>query len=258
MWIEIKRPLVFFDLETTGTSLSADRIVELFYIKLFPDETTEEKRFLLNPKMPIQPGATAIHGYTDADVKDFPTFMDVAQELATTFADCDFAGFNSNKFDYPILVEEFLRVGVEFESDKRMFVDAMRIFHNMEPRNLTAAYKFYCGKDLINAHSAKADVLATYEIIKAQVERYSETLENSIDKLHEFSGQSDSADLAGRVKFNKDKKEIFAFGKHKDKLVSEVFEKEPSYYDWIMNADFSMDTKRVLSKIRLRSFGNKK
>ncbi len=257
MWIKIKRPLVFFDLETTGTSLSADRIVELFYIKLFPDETTEEKRFLLNPKMPINPQATAIHGYADEDVKDCPSFMDVAHELAQTFRDCDFAGFNSNKFDYPILVEEFLRVGVEFESDKRMFVDAMRIFHNMEPRNLTAAYKFYCGKDLVNAHSAKADVVATLEIIKAQVERYSETLENSIDKLHEFSGITDSADLAGRIKFNKDKKEIFAFGKHKDKIVSDVFEKEPSYYDWMMNADFSMDTKRVLSKIRLRSFGSK-
>jgi DNA polymerase-3 subunit epsilon len=257
MWINIKRPLVFFDLETTGTSLSVDRIVEIFYIKLYPDESTEEKRYLLNPKMPINPLATAIHGYSDEDVKDCPTFLDVAKELAITFKDCDFAGFNSNKFDYPILVEEFLRVGVEFESDKRMFIDAMRIFHSMEPRNLTAAYKFYCGKELINAHSAKADVMATFEIIKAQVDRYKETLENSIDKLHDFSGQSDSADLAGRIKFNKDKKEIFAFGKHKDKLVSEVFEKEPSYYDWIMNADFSMDTKRVLSKIRLRSFGNK-
>ncbi len=257
MWIKITRPLVFFDLETTGMSLSNDRIVELFYIKLFPDETTEEKRFLLNPKMAINPDATAVHGYTNEDVKDCPTFLDVADELAKTFADCDFAGFNSNKFDYPILVEEFLRVGVDFESNNRKFVDAMRIFHSMEPRNLTAAYKFYCDKDLINAHSAKADVIATYEIIKAQVARYSDKLENSIDKLHEFSGQSDSADLAGRIRFNKDKKEIFAFGKHKDKIVTEVFEKEPSYYDWIMNADFSMDTKRVLSKIRLRSFGNK-
>ncbi len=257
MWIKITRPLVFFDLETTGMSLSTDRIIELFYIKLFPDETTEEKRFLLNPKMMINPAATAVHGYSNEDVKDCPTFMDVAQELATTFENCDFAGFNSNKFDYPILVEEFLRVGVPFESENRKFIDAMRIFHAMEPRNLTAAYKFYCDKDLVDAHSAKADVVATYEIIKAQVVRYSEKLEGTLDKLHEFSGQSDSADLAGRIKFNKDKKEIFAFGKHKDKVVTEVFEKEPSYYDWIMNADFSMDTKRVLSKIRLRSFGNK-
>ena len=171
--------------------------------------------------------------------------------MAETFANCDFAGFNSNKFDFPILVEEFLRVGVEFEADKRKFIDAMRIFHSMEPRNLTAAYKFYCDKDLVNAHSAKADVIATFEIIKAQLSRYSDKLENTI------SGQSDSADLAGRIKFNKDGKEIFAFGKHKDKVVTEVFEKEPSYYDWIMNADFSMDTKRVVSKIRLRSFGNK-
>jgi DNA polymerase-3 subunit epsilon len=257
MRIELSRPLVIFDLETTGTSISADRIVELFYIKLFPDGTREEKHYLLNPKIPISPRATEIHGYCDDDVKDCITFQQIAPELVAIFTDCDFAGFNSNKFDFPMLVEEFLRVGVEFDITRRKFVDVQRIFHTLEPRNLSAAYKFYCDKDLIDAHSAKADVNATLEVLESQIERYREKLGSNIDKLHEFSGQTDNADLAGRIKFNDEGKEYFAFGKHKGKIVSEVFIKEPSYYDWIMNADFSMDTKRVITRIRLRSFGNK-
>jgi DNA polymerase-3 subunit epsilon len=257
MWIELSRPLIIFDLETTGTSISTDRIVELFYIKLYPDGNREEKHYLLNPKIPISPKASEIHGYRDEDVKDCLTFQDIAGELAIAFTECDFAGFNSNKFDFPMLVEEFLRVGVEFDITRRKFVDVQRIFHTLEPRNLGAAYKFYCDKDLLNAHSARADVNATLEVLASQIEKYKERLGSNIDKLHEFSGQTDNADLAGRIKFNEDGKEYFAFGKHKGKLVHDVFIKEPSYYDWIMNADFSMDTKRVVTRIRLRSFGNK-
>ena len=257
MWIELKRPLVIFDLETTGISISYDRIIELYYIKLMPDETREEKRYLLHPGIPIPAEATAIHGYTNEMVAGCPAFADIAHELVEAFQNCDFAGFNSNKFDFPLMVEEFLRAGVEFEVSKRKFIDVQRIFHTMEPRNLSAAYRFYCNKELVNAHNAKTDVDATLEVLHAQLSRYENTLGRTVDALHAFSGQTDNADLAGRVKINDKGEEYFAFGKHKGRTVEEVVKKEPSYYDWIMNADFSMDTKRVLTRIRLRSFGTK-
>ena len=255
MKLQLKRPLIVFDLETTGISISQDRIVEVFMEKLLPDGSTESKRFLLNPKIPISPTATEMHGYTDADVKDCPTFLDVAHELAAFCKDCDFAGFNSNKFDFPMLVEEFLRVGVDFDVSKRRFIDVQRIFHLMEPRTLSAAYKFYCNKNLEGAHSAKADALATLEVLNAQLEKYSDQLSTDIDTLHALTGQAGLVDLAGRIVLDDKGVEVFNFGKHKGKAVSDVFKKEPSYYDWMINGDFSLDTKRVLTRLRLNMLG---
>lgn len=250
MKLKLHRSLIVFDLETTGVNASHDRIVELFAIRVDPDGSEHEFYRKLNPGIPIPEEAANIHGIKDEDVKDCPVFAEIAREFYQFIGNSDFAGFNSNKFDFPLLVEEFYRVGMDLETEKRKFVDAQRIFHIMEPRNLTAAYRFYCDRELEDAHSAKADTLATWEIIKAQLDRYPE-LEGNVDHLHKFSGQDQLVDLAGRIRLNHAGKPVFAFGKYKGKIVNEVFESDPSYYDWMMRGDFPENTKRIITRLRL-------
>lgn len=254
MKLNLKRPFIVFDLETTGINISKDRIVELAYIKILPTGEELKGKMRFNPEMPIPLEVSLIHGIYDVDVEHEPTFAARAKEIATLFEGCDFGGFNSNKFDFPMLVEEFLRSQIDFETENRKFVDAQRIFHTMEQRNLAAAYKFYCNKTLENAHSADADTQATYEVLLAQIDRY-EALQNDIDFLHSFSGQSNNVDLAGRIVFNAQKLPVFNFGKHKGKLVQDVFKSEPAYYQWMMDNDFPLETKRKLTKIKLAGFG---
>jgi DNA polymerase-3 subunit epsilon len=253
MALALKKPLVFFDLETTGVDVAKDRIVEISILKLHPDGKKEVKTRRVNPEMPIPKGSSEIHGIYDEDVKDEPTFKSMAKSLAVFIGNSDLAGFNSNKFDVPLLAEEFLRVGVDFEIDSRNLVDVQNIFHKLEQRTLVAAYKFYCGKDLTNAHSAEADNIATYEVLEAQIERYDE-LENNVNFLSEFSKRTNNVDLMGRIVFNEDNVEVFNFGKHKGTPVSQVLERDPSYYKWMMNGDFPLYTKKVLTAIKLRSF----
>lgn len=250
MNLKLYKPLLVFDLETTGINTSHDRIIEIYALRVDPDGSTHEFEYRLNPTIPIPAESTAIHGITDEDVKDAPTFADIAHELHGFIGQSDFAGFNSNKFDFPLLVEEFYRVGIDIETEKRKFVDAQRIFHILEPRNLSAAYRFYCDKELKNAHSAKADALATWEIIKAQIDKYPE-LEGNVDHLHKFSGQDQLVDLAGRIRRDNDGDPAFGFGKYRGKKVSEVFKNDPSYYDWMMRGDFPENTKKVITRIRL-------
>ncbi|MBC7426774.1 MAG: 3'-5' exonuclease [Bacteroidia bacterium] len=250
MSLVLTRPLVIFDLETTGINTSYDRIVELYLIKVNPDGSKETVEQRLNPGRPIPPESSAIHGIYDHHVANEPTFKDKAVEYNNFLKNCDFAGFNSNKFDFPMLVEEFYRADIDFETDSRKFVDAQRIFHLMEPRNLSAAYKYYCEKDLENAHSAKADTEATWEIIQSQLVKYN-NLESNVDFLHNFCGQSNLVDLAGRIVYNEKKQPVFNFGKHKGKPVTEVMKSEPSYYDWMMKGDFPLQTKKVLTKLKL-------
>ena len=252
MNLNLKRPIVFFDLETTGIDLSRDRIVEISLVKISPNGDQELKTRRINPEMPIPPEATAIHGITDDDVKDCPRFKEIAKSLAQYIEGCDLGGYNSNKFDIPMLVEEFLRADVDVDLKKRKFIDVQNIFHKMEQRTLIAAYKFYCGKDLENAHSAEADIMATYEVLQAQLDRYPE-LQNDVDFLAGFSERGKSADYAGRIVYNDKGQEVFAFGKHKGRVVEEVFREEPSYYAWMMNGDFPRYTKKVITEIRLRS-----
>lgn len=252
MNLNLKRPIVFFDLETTGIDLSSDRIVEISLVKISPNGDQELKTRRINPEMPIPPEATAIHGITDDDVKDCPRFKEIAKSLAQYIEGCDLGGYNSNKFDIPMLVEEFLRADVDVDLKKRKFIDVQNIFHKMEQRTLIAAYKFYCGKDLENAHSAEADIMATYEVLQAQLDRYPE-LQNDVDFLAGFSERGKSADYAGRIIYNDKGQEVFAFGKHKGRVVEEVFREEPSYYAWMMNGDFPRYTKKVITEIRLRS-----
>ncbi len=256
MKLVLTKPLVIFDLETTGINTSKDRIVELFMIKVQPDGSRTDFYQRFNPEMPIPPEITAIHGISDADVANEPVFKDKAHELNQFLLSCDFAGFNSNKFDFPMLVEEFYRAGIDFEVSKRKFIDAQKIFHLMEPRNLSAAFKFYCSKELDNAHSAKADTEATWEIIQSQLEKYT-NLEPNIDFLHNFSGQNNLADLAGRLVYNDKKEIVFNFGKHKGKRVEDVFKTDYGYYDWMMQGDFPQQTKKVLTQIKLNSINNK-
>lgn len=256
MKLQLKRPIVFFDLETTGTDVAKDRIVEISILKLHPDGKKEVKTRRVNPEMPIPAGSSEIHEIYDEDVKDEPTFAALAKSLAQFIGNSDLAGYNSNKFDVPLLMEEFLRVGVDFELESRKLVDVQNIFHKMEQRTLVAAYKFYCGKDLVDAHSAEADIKATYEVLESQIERYEE-LENDIDFLADFSKRNDTADLMGRIVFNEEGVEVFNFGKHKGKPVTEVLEKEPSYYDWMMKGDFPLYTKKILTGIKLRGAFNR-
>jgi len=256
MNLKLKRPFVVFDLETTGINISKDRIVELAFIKIFPDGSEVKKSMRFNPEIPIPLEVSLIHGIYDEDVVDKPIFASRAKEIAEEFSGCDFGGFNSNKFDFPMLVEEFLRAQVDFETENRKFVDAQRIFHMMEQRNLAAAYKFYCNKPLENAHSAEADTQATYEVLLAQIDRY-ENLQNDIEFLHTFSGQSNNVDLAGRMVYNDKKIAVFNFGKHKGKAVNDIFKTEPAYYQWIMDNDFPLETKRKLTKLKLEGFGKK-
>lgn len=263
--LNLKNPLVVFDLETTGTSISNDRIVEMAMIKMMPDGSQEEKSRRLNPTIPIPEEVSKIHGIYDKDVQDEPTFKQIAKSLADWLEGCDFAGFNVVHFDLPMLVEEFLRSNVEFDIDNRKIVDAQKIFHLMEKRNLTAAYKFYCGKDLVNAHSALADTQATMEVLISQIEQYEgqEVLDGLGNKMGQIANdvqsvdrlsQNKSVDLAGRMIY-KDGTEVFNFGKHRGKPVAQVLANEPSFYDWILKGDFPLETKRKLTQIKLRSFG---
>ncbi|TCN72893.1 3'-5' exonuclease [Acetobacteroides hydrogenigenes] len=250
MELNVKNPLVFFDLETTGIDMVNDRIVEICILKVFPDGRTEVKTRRVNPTIPIPAQATAIHGITNEDVKDCPTFKEIAKSLVQLIEGCDFAGYNSNKFDLPLLAEEFIRAGIDFDLKKRKFIDVQTIFHKMEQRTLVAAYKFYCDKDLNNAHSAEADTVATYEVLKAQLDRYPE-LKNDIDFLSDFSAKTRNVDFAGRIVLNDKDVEVFNFGKHRGRPVVEVLETEPGYYAWMMNGDFPLYTKNVLTRIKL-------
>ena len=262
--LNLKNPLVVFDLETTGTNISQDRIVEIAMIKAMPDGTIEEKSRRINPTIPIPNETSLIHGIYDEDIKDEPTFSQIAKSLAQFLEGCDLAGFNVLGFDVPMLVEEFLRANVDFDVDNRKIVDAQKLYHLMEKRNLTAAYKYYCGKDLENAHSALADTQATYEVLISQIEKYEgqdafdnlgkklATIKNDMGELHDLTTSS-RVDLAGRMIY-KDGVEIFNFGKHRGKKVTDVLEKEPSFYDWLMKGDFPLDTKRKLTQIKLRGF----
>lgn len=250
MKLSLTRPLIVFDLETTGINISNDRIVELYAIKIFPDGREEHQHHLINPTVPIPIEVSQIHGIYDKDVADKPTFKDLAQGLNAFMINCDFGGFNSNRFDFPLLVEEFYRAGIDFEVESRKFIDAQRIFHRKEPRNLTAAYKFYCDKDLEDAHSAKADTVATWEIIKSQIERYDD-LDPNIDALHEYSGNSEFMDFATRIKRGPEGEALFNFGKFKNQKVADVFKKDPGYYHWMMQGDFAENTKKVITRIML-------
>ncbi|WP_418991431.1 exonuclease domain-containing protein [Alistipes sp.] len=251
MKLNLKRPIIFFDLETTGVDTAKDRIVEISMVKVMPDGEEIPKTRRLNPGIPIPPEATAIHGITDEDVKNEPTFAQIARSLEQFIRGCDFGGFNSNRFDLPLLVEEFLRAGVDVDFKRRKFIDVQNIFHKKEQRTLVAAYRFYCDKDLTDAHSAEADTRATYEVLKAQLERYDD-LENDVEKLAEFSCRNDCADYAGRILLNDKGVEVFGFGKYKGRSVAEVFRQEPSYYAWMMNGDFPLYTKKVITEIRMR------
>ncbi len=251
MKLNLKRPIVFFDLETTGVDTAKDRIVEISMIKIMPDGEEVVRTRRINPQMHIPESATEIHGITDDDVKDAPTFAQIAKSLSQFIEGCDFGGFNSNRFDLPMLVEEFLRVGVDVDFRRRKFVDVQNIFHKMEQRTLVAAYKFYCDKNLDDAHSAEADTRATYEVLKAQLDRYPE-LQNDITALAEFSSRGESVDYAGRIVYNDKGVEVFNFGKYRGRSVSEVFQEEPSYYAWMMNGDFPLYTKKVITEIRCR------
>ena len=251
MKLQLKNPLVFFDLETTGTNIVSDRIVEISYLKVSLNGEEESKTRRINPEMPIPPQSTAIHGITDEDVKNEPTFKMIAKSLAAQIEGCDLAGYNSNRFDIPLLAEEFLRAGVDIDLMRRKFVDIQTIFHKKEPRNLSAAYKFYCDKDLENAHTAEADTKATYEVLQAQLDRYQD-LKNDIVFLSEYSSFNNQVDFAGRVIYNEKKQEVINFGKYKGRLVEEVFQEDPGYYGWIMQGDFALHTKKVFTAIKLR------
>jgi DNA polymerase-3 subunit epsilon len=251
MKLNLKRPIVFFDLETTGVDTAKDRIVEVSMIKIMPDGEEIVRTRRINPQMHIPEQATAIHGITDDDVKDCPTFAQVAKSMAQFIDGCDFGGFNSNRFDLPMLVEEFLRAGVDVDFRRRRFVDVQNIFHKMEQRTLVAAYKFYCDKNLEEAHSAEADTRATYEVLMAQLDRYPE-LQNDVAALADFSERGQTADFAGRIGYNDKQEEIFNFGKYKGRRVEDVFREEPSYYAWMMNGDFPLYTKKVITEIYLR------
>jgi DNA polymerase-3 subunit epsilon len=250
--LNLRNPLVFFDLETTGTNIVSDRIVEISYLKVFSNGDEESKTRRINPEMPIPPQSTEIHGISDEDVKDAPTFKSIAKSLAAQIEGCDLAGFNSNRFDIPLLAEEFLRAEVDIDLMKSKFVDVQTIFHKKEQRTLSAAYKFYCEKDLENAHTAEADTKATYEILQSQLDHYSD-LVNDIDFLSEYSAFGSNVDFAGRIIYNDKKQEVINFGKYKGRLAEEVLRNDPGYYSWIIQGDFALHTKRAFTNIKLRS-----
>ncbi len=251
MKLQLSRPLAFIDLETTGVNISTDRIVEIAIVKINTDGTKQVKRKLINPLMPIPKSSSDIHGITDEMVKDAPSFKQVANEVKQFIDQCDLGGYNSNRFDIPMLIEEFLRVGIEFSVDGKKLVDVQKVFHMMEQRTLSAAYKFYCQKTLDGAHSAEIDATATWEVLEAQVERYPQ-IGNTVDSIVKFTGEDDIVDFARRfVKENG--VEIFNFGKHKGKTVVQVLKEEPQYYDWMMKGDFPMNTKQKLTEILNRT-----
>jgi len=264
MKLNLKRPLAFFDLETTGVNVASDRIVEIAILKAMPDGAELIKTLRINPEMPIPLESSLIHGIYDEDIKDAPTFKTAAAELAEFIGDADLAGYNSNRFDIPVLLEEFLRAGVDFDMSDRKFVDVQNVFHQMEQRTLRAAYKFYCNKEIINAHSAEADITATYHVLLAQLERYagvdfedkqgniSQPVLNDVDALHLFTNMNKPVDFAGRMVYNDKDEECFNFGKHKGRTVEQVFDLEPSYYSWMRQGDFPLYTKKKLEEVWTR------
>lgn len=255
MDLKLANCIIFFDLETTGINIAKDRIVEISVLKVYPNGKEEQKTIRVNPEMPIPPEASAVHGIYDEDVKDCSAFKVIAKDLARFMEGCDLGGYNSNRFDIPLLAEEFLRAGVDFDMRKRKFIDVQTIFHKMEQRTLSAAYRFYCNKNLEDAHTAAADTTATYEVLKAQLERYSDTLENDISFLSKFSTQNNNADFAGFIVFNEKQEEVFNFGKNKGIPVEKVLKEQPGYYAWMLNSEFPLYTKKVLTEIKLRSTG---
>ena len=256
MELKLNRPICFFDLETTGIEVAKDRIVEISIFKVFPNGTTESKTWLVNPTIPIPPQTTAVHGITDEKVANEPTFKELATQVHNMIKDSDLGGYNSDRFDIPLLAEELLRAEVDFDMKNRVSVDVQTIFHKKEERTLSAALKFYCGTNLENAHSAEADTMATYEILKAQLDRYDD-LDNDMKWLSEYTTRKKSVDFAGFIALNKEGKEIFTFGKNKGQLVEDILEKEPGYYGWIQGADFPLYTKKVLTAIKLRKLNTK-
>lgn len=256
MKLNLRNPIVFFDLETTGTNINVDRIVEICYLKVYPNGNEESKTLRINPEMHIPAEASAVHGIYDVDVAGCPTFKEVARGVANSIEGCDLAGFNSNRFDIPVLAEEFLRAGVDIDLSRRKFIDVQVIFHKMEQRTLSAAYKFYCGKNLEDAHTASADTHATYEVLMAQLDRYPD-LKNDVTFLSEFSSFTKNVDFAGRIVYDDKGVEVFNFGKYKGIAVVDVLKRDPGYYGWIMSSDFTLNTKAVLTRIRLREFSQR-
>ncbi len=256
MELNLNRPICFFDLETTGVNVAKDRIVEISILKVFPNGTKESKTWLVNPEIPIPEQTSAIHGISNEKVANEPTFKELSKEIYAIIQNCDLAGFNSDRFDIPLLAEEMLRAEVDFDLKNMVSVDVQTIFHKMEKRTLEAAYRFYCDKDLTDAHSAEADTNATYEVLLGQLERYPE-LENDIKKLAAFSSHKRTVDFAGFIVLDEDDNEIFGFGKHKGKKVLDVLDKEPGYFSWLLNADFPRYTKKVLTQIKLSKLNTK-
>lgn len=256
MNIKLKKPIVFFDLETTGINPATDRIVEISILKVFPNGNETIKTFLINPEINIPSEASAIHGITNDDVKDAPTFKMLAKEIVSLMDDSDLAGYNSNKFDIPLLAEELLRAGSDFDLKKRNFIDVMVIFMKKEPRNLEAAYKFYCNKELENAHSAEADIKATYEVFKAQTHHYDD-LNTDVESISKYSSQNKYVDFAGRLIRDENDNVIINFGKHKGKNINHVFEKDTAYYDWIQKNDFPLYTKKMFTELYIKFKQNK-
>lgn len=256
MRLNLKNPIVFFDLETTGTNITVDRIVEICYLKVWPNGKEEEHTQRINPGMHIPEEASAVHGIYDADVADCPTFKEVARSIAHDIEGCDLAGFNSNRFDVPLLAEEFLRAGVDIDLSRHHFVDVQVIFHKMEQRTLSAAYKFYCDKNLEDAHTAAGDTRATYEVLMAQLDRYP-ALKNDIEALSEFSSYTRNVDFAGRIVYDDHGIETFNFGKYRGQHVVDVLQRDPGYFGWILSSDFTLNTKAVLTRIRLKALGQK-
>ncbi|MDO5654788.1 MAG: 3'-5' exonuclease [Flavobacteriaceae bacterium] len=254
--LNLTKPICFFDLETTGINVATDRIVEIAILKVFPTGEQESKTWLVNPEMPIPEQSSAIHGITDDDVAEQPTFKEIAPQVVQMIQDCDMAGFNSNRFDIPVLAEELMRAGQDLDLKKCRTIDVQVIYHKNEPRNLSAAYQYYCNKELVNAHSAAADTHATYEILKAQIEKY-EDLDNDMDFLSAYSQHHDNADFAGFIGLDADGKEIFKFGKYKNQPVEDIFDKDKGYFSWLQNADFPLYTKKVFTRIQLRKLSNK-
>ena len=252
MPLTLKRPLLFFDIEATGLDTSRDRIVELSYIKVSPDGSEEAQTMRFNPTIPISAEATAVNGITDEDVAQCPTFADKAAELARVFSGCDIAGYNSNHFDVPMLVEEFIRAGVEFDVSACNLVDVQGIYHKMEKRTLAAAYQFYCHKDLVNAHTAMADTRATLEVLRAQLDHYGDQIPHSIEGLAEFSRFNKNVDLAGRIIYDDKGTPVFNFGKHRGRPVEWVVKNEPGFISWMLQADFPQNTKQALTRLYLK------
>ncbi|ADF51575.1 DNA polymerase III subunit epsilon [Zunongwangia profunda SM-A87] len=256
MELKLTKPICFFDLETTGTNLAKDRIVEIAILKVYPNGNKESRTWLVNPEMEIPKEVIAIHGISNEKVANEPTFKELSKQIYDMIKGCDLGGYNSNRFDIPLLAEELLRADIDFDMKNMMAVDVQTIFHKKEQRTLAAAFKFYCGKELIDAHSAAADTEATYEVLKSQLDKYDD-LENDIKWLSQYSARKSFADFAGFISFNKKGEEIFSFGKYRGKLVEEVLEKEPGYFGWLQNADFPLYTKKILTAIKLRKLNTK-